>query len=303
VSAELGGLLAAIDTEANGFTLCEVARGIGLSGASSGSVSAYLVLSGTLCLHLSTGEKLRARPGEMVFIPAKVSPVIAAQKLLPTRLISGSSSVKPRNGILVADVTRGRNPAVRVAAARIAGTNAATLAEPSVIAIGNDLRGQQALDLLREEIEGPLSGSNALAVTLMRACVIVALRLASAVQSGSLSGADRSRHMAIQRAIAVIMARPGDAHCIDTLAQLAGMSRSTFVRHFTRMMQAKPMEFVQRVRLNEAGTILRMTDLPVKTVAATVGFASRSHFSRAFRDFHGQDPSDFRQHGPSDIAI
>jgi len=40
--------------------------------------------------------------------------------------------------------------------------------------------------------------------------------------------------------------------------------------------------------------LLRSTAMPVKTVAGTVGFASRSHFSRAFRDVYGIDPLNFR---------
>ena len=40
--------------------------------------------------------------------------------------------------------------------------------------------------------------------------------------------------------------------------------------------------------------MLNDTDLPVKTIAARVGFASRSHFSRAFKNFSGIDPAHFR---------
>jgi len=40
--------------------------------------------------------------------------------------------------------------------------------------------------------------------------------------------------------------------------------------------------------------LLRSTKLPVKLIAASIGFASRSHFSRAFASAYGADPSRFR---------
>jgi transcriptional regulator GlxA family with amidase domain len=54
------------------------------------------------------------------------------------------------------------------------------------------------------------------------------------------------------------------------------------------------MQFVAKVRLDHARELLRTTDLPVKVVAARVGFQDRSHFSRAFRQAHGADPSQYR---------
>jgi AraC family transcriptional regulator, activator of mtrCDE len=56
-----------------------------------------------------------------------------------------------------------------------------------------------------------------------------------------------------------------------------------------------PLGFVQRVRLWHAATLLSTTDLSVKVVAASVGYASRSHFSRSFRAAYGVDPRTYRQ--------
>lgn len=43
-----------------------------------------------------------------------------------------------------------------------------------------------------------------------------------------------------------------------------------------------------------AEALLRNTDLPVKTIAGKIGFASRSHFSRLFSKFSGRDPTAYR---------
>jgi transcriptional regulator GlxA family with amidase domain len=49
------------------------------------------------------------------------------------------------------------------------------------------------------------------------------------------------------------------------------------------------------VRLGAAARLLQASGVPIKSVAAAVGYASRSHFSRAFRSEFGLDPSSFRE--------
>ncbi len=51
---------------------------------------------------------------------------------------------------------------------------------------------------------------------------------------------------------------------------------------------------MQRVRLHHAAHLLSTTDLPIKIIASSVGYASRSHFSRAFRDAYDTDPTTYR---------
>ena len=55
-----------------------------------------------------------------------------------------------------------------------------------------------------------------------------------------------------------------------------------------------PIEFVHRVRLRLAAHLLRTTALPIKVISASVGYASRSYFTRAFRTMHHLDPRSFR---------
>ena len=73
------------------------------------------------------------------------------------------------------------------------------------------------------------------------------------------------------------------------------MSRSAFAREFKAALDLTPMEFVARVRLNHAHRLLVSTGMSVEGIAATVGFNSRSHFSRLFREHYGTDPSSLRR--------
>ena len=60
------------------------------------------------------------------------------------------------------------------------------------------------------------------------------------------------------------------------------------------------MEFVQSVRLRIAARVLTSTDLSIKVIAASVGYASRSSFSKAFEVEFGAAPTQFRSVGGQD---
>lgn len=92
----------------------------------------------------------------------------------------------------------------------------------------------------------------------------------------------------------VVLAHPEKAHSLDSLAELAGMSRSTFTDHFRKAFGRSPMDFVREVRLQRGARLLRTTDLSVKQIARRVGVHSRSHFTQAFSDLYGVSPKRYR---------
>jgi AraC family transcriptional activator of mtrCDE len=98
----------------------------------------------------------------------------------------------------------------------------------------------------------------------------------------------------VARAFAAMVARPGAAHSAESLAQVAGLSRSAFMAHFTRAVGYPPMVALRQIRMRHAATLLGARVLSVEQVAHAVGYASRSSFVRAFREAHGTDPSDYR---------
>ena len=61
-----------------------------------------------------------------------------------------------------------------------------------------------------------------------------------------------------------------------------------------RAAGCSPTELVNRIRLNEAKTLLAETDLPVTDVATRVGFGDPAYFSRHFRQRVGMSPRAFR---------
>ena len=98
----------------------------------------------------------------------------------------------------------------------------------------------------------------------------------------------------LAQAIDRIMEDPAAPHTVESLAETSHMSRSAFSKHFQDAFHTSPMQLVTHVRLERAARMLVNSTLPVKSVASRCGFASRSHFSHAFKQHSGLAPNDFR---------
>ncbi|MFC4588850.1 helix-turn-helix domain-containing protein [Sphaerisporangium corydalis] len=71
---------------------------------------------------------------------------------------------------------------------------------------------------------------------------------------------------------------------VASLARHAHMSARTYLRHFARSTGSSPIRWLITQRVHASLSLLEKTDLPVETIAATVGFESvvtyRHHFGR-----------------------
>jgi AraC-like DNA-binding protein len=82
---------------------------------------------------------------------------------------------------------------------------------------------------------------------------------------------------------------------VDELAEAACMSRSTFYRHFRRALGVTPLQYVTRVRMERACTLLRGPDRTVTDVALDLGFRSVSHFITTFKQHVGTTPRAYQE--------
>lgn len=85
----------------------------------------------------------------------------------------------------------------------------------------------------------------------------------------------------------------GGVRCED-LAALVGLSRAHFMRLFKATTGMTAHAFVEQLRLQQAQTLLATTNLPLKQVAARLGFSTPASFSLAFRRLTGQTPGSYR---------
>ena len=81
---------------------------------------------------------------------------------------------------------------------------------------------------------------------------------------------------------------------IPSLAAELCLTPDHFTRIFREGVGVPPVEYINRVRLHRALTLLAETDLPVSEVAQRSGFFSMQYFYRIFRETLGDSPLSFR---------
>lgn len=171
------------------------------------------------------------------------------------------------------------------------------LPEPLVETFGRNDPARRAFEALVDELAALRPGWQAMTEALLRRCLILVLRRHCEHARGPLSwlaalaAVDDAQ---LGRAVSVMQGRPERSHTLLELAELAGMSRSLFASRFADVLGQSPIEFLKTLRLTRAAELLGRTDLPVKSVAARVGYASRSSFTRAFAARYGVGPTAFR---------
>ena len=88
---------------------------------------------------------------------------------------------------------------------------------------------------------------------------------------------------------------PDTSLSITQLAELCGISSGHLMRAFKQTTGETVHSYVERMRLTKAQRLLCETRLPLKTIAAELGFSTPSSFSFAFRRATGGTPASFRE--------
>ncbi len=78
------------------------------------------------------------------------------------------------------------------------------------------------------------------------------------------------------------------------------VSAPYFSRLFKRVMGRTFVDFLTERRVAEAQNLLHMTALPVGEIAARVGYARQSYFTKRFRQCTGMTPRDYRTNRRAD---
>lgn len=129
----------------------------------------------------------------------------------------------------------------------------------------------------------------------MNQCLIEVLRAAEEQSGGSLPWLSALDDPRISKVIDVILDRPEGSYTVESLADIAAMSRATFVRHFEKCFNRTPMDYLRDIRLRRAAQLLQVSNIPIDSVAARIGYSSRSHFSKAFSEQFSVSPAEFRK--------
>ena len=81
---------------------------------------------------------------------------------------------------------------------------------------------------------------------------------------------------------------------VSTLAALANLSTSHYTALFKQHTGYAPIDYLIRLRMHWACQLLDTTDLPVKKIAASVGYDDPFYFSRVFKMVNEASPTEYR---------
>lgn len=103
-----------------------------------------------------------------------------------------------------------------------------------------------------------------------------------------------SRNAAILEAVRAMEANVAEPLDLGALARIAGLSPRQLNRLFRAELGRSTMGYYRDLRLDKAQSLLRNSPLSLTEIALACGFASSSHFSRAYAASFGQPPSAYR---------
>jgi AraC-like DNA-binding protein len=162
---------------------------------------------------------------------------------------------------------------------------------------------QATLDLLLAETDQVRCGHRLLADRLFEVLLIQMLRWLldhpqqAGIPAGLVTGLSDPR---LARAIVAMHDAPGDAWRVDQLAQVAGMSRTSFANLFRDLVGQTPAEYLNQWRMGLAQAGL-LQGASIKQLSTELGYANASALSRAFAVKTGHSPRDWlsREAGPA----
>ncbi len=297
---QLDRLLVTLDVDVQSFALIQVQRGQRLIGEPVDAIMVHYVLTGTHYLTIEGYDPVDCPAGSIVLIPPALRPLVAVDRERVIDVLAKERSTLTRDGLLMVDATAGGEPDLRYVSGIVHASFSGSfglldnLSKPIAQHVGDYGIVRDAFSLMAEEVRNPSLGSRALTSALMKTCLVLMIRrfMECGEQESSLLGILSDNRLS--KSIAEVLDRPAHPHTIKSMADAASMSRSSFCQKFGQAFALTPMQFVTKTRLHHAAQMLRSTPLPVKVIAASVGYSSRSQFSRAFRNAYGEDPSTFR---------
>lgn len=163
-----------------------------------------------------------------------------------------------------------------------------------------DVRVRAAMERMAAEALSPGFGSDVLIDALATTLAIDLARYFRRFVSEGAAARGRLAAWQLRRIEDRVAASSGERLTIAELAELVEVSPSHFARVFRATTGRTVHRFVEEVRLSRAQAMLRETDMPLKQIAATLGFSGASSFTLAFRKATGTTPGRFRSEMTTD---
>lgn len=81
---------------------------------------------------------------------------------------------------------------------------------------------------------------------------------------------------------------------VERIAELLHVDRTVLSKVFSSQQHTTIIKYITARRMQEAGMLLRETNLPISEIAARCGYSTHNYFTKAVRHFYGLTPQEIR---------
>jgi transcriptional regulator GlxA family with amidase domain len=134
-----------------------------------------------------------------------------------------------------------------------------------------------------------------LALAVARELVVYLKRPGGQSQFSVHLSSQSTTHPGIREAQDWVLTHLDQDLALSALAERAAMSERNFRRVFAKEVGSSPAQFIDSARLEAARRLLEEGDLPLKSIAARVGYASEQPLRKLFVKHLGIDPKAYRE--------
>lgn len=293
----LDQLLATIEVDPHAFSVCRIQTGWRMSFPAFNAVTVHFVLRGSGHLRVGASPPIPFSPSSVLIVPTSKTHWVGEVRDRATVREAANGCALLGDGLVEFTAGSGADDTLMLCGALPAPYQGGLgffdlLPVPEAGDMVAGVIPASVFDAMTIEVAHASFGMQAMCQALMKQGLIALLRDHRERQSELAKTAMFDPRLS--KAVVAIIDKPSAAHTVDSLASLSGMSRASFSEHFSKAFGQGPIDFVQKARLRIAARLLRTTDLPVKVIAQTVGYAGPRPFSRAFQAAYRRAPADYR---------
>ena len=147
---------------------------------------------------------------------------------------------------------------------------------------------------LIKELQSTHELGKAYSISLLRAVLIELKRIVSgeAVDADTHTWSEKKA----QSLLAELSSTCDQQWTLKQMAERCGIQRTRLNTVFQKLTGCTPMEYLTRLRMERAKTLLRETEIKIIDIAFECGFSSSQYFANTFKTATGMTPSDYRTH-------
>jgi AraC family transcriptional activator of mtrCDE len=302
--ADLNRLMSALDVQPVTLAECLVSPGYKLVMGGHACPGIHYVLEGTGLIYLRNDPPVKVEPHTLVIVPPDCP--FQLEVLKGEEQPGATEAVKGADNMAIVDsvyrftagdvgpktvLICGYFKTLYGASTDLFDTLAVPIVEKFCVDDQLDIKLKSAMaELIAQEI-----GCGAMSGALLKQVIVALVRKSLISMNVWVERFVMLSDPQIAHAFADMVAHPGKAHTIQTLAETACLSRSAFMARFTDVVGRSPMTVLRDLRMRQAAADLAAGNMSIDHVIRSSGYASRSSFARAFKQAYGIDPSGYRE--------